>query len=111
MTATVIDLRARRGRPSAARLAELLEQAADGRDEVLALADERRIFAQAVLGLARIAEVQLAAGRAPATILDELERLALQELTRATTAVVALRAGDACPDGVEERRAGHGAAA
>lgn len=109
MTAQVLELR-RRGRPSKARLADLEEQAADGRDELRALVLEGVELAARLLLIVRRAERSLAAGRSCATDLDELERLALRHGLRMAAAAAEAQTDDRCPD-VAEPRLNHGRAA
>lgn len=56
------------------------------RAELRASIDERRAFASVTLAAARRAQVSLANGRSPATLLDELERAAVREGIRALNA-------------------------
>jgi hypothetical protein len=82
----------------------------DLRDEVVALADEGRDWATATIHLVRLAQLQLAAGRSPATVLAEIERRALRHQTAMTSAGAHARADRSCPD-AEEPAVGHGEAA
>lgn len=74
---TVLD--GGRGRPSLTRLGELRDLVCDLRDELQASIDERRAFASDTLATARRAQVMLAHGHSPATLLDALERAAVRE--------------------------------
>jgi hypothetical protein len=87
-----------------------VELARDLRDDLVAVADDGRDFAGAVLRLARIAQLQLAAERSPATTLDALERLAARHQTAMTALGARARETRICPD-VEGRAIGHGEAA
>lgn len=98
-------VRFRRGRQPAH-----IELARDLRDEVVALADDGRDWAHAVLRLARVAQLCLAAGRSPATALDQIERLATRHEAAMTAIGAHARATRVCPD-VEEPAVGHGEAA
>lgn len=77
-----------RGRPSASRLSDMRDLIEDLRDELQASIDERRAFAATALAAARRAQVLLANGMSPATLLDGLERAAMREGMRAMSAGV-----------------------
>jgi hypothetical protein len=109
VTADIIELRPRRGRPSTARLAEIREQVADARDELTALVAEGADFGTQVVQLARLSQMRMARGASPADLLDELEHLGLRHQNRMTAARAHLRPADECPDGQVD--APHGAAA
>lgn len=77
-----------RGRPSTSRLAEMRALIEDLRDELAVSVAERRAFATETLAAARRAQVMLANGHSPASLLDGLERAAVREGLRALNAGV-----------------------
>lgn len=105
MTARVIALRpSGRGRQPIA-----VEVARDSRDELTALMAEGRELGQVLVALARRAQVLLARGQSPATVLDHLEHLGNRQTNRMTAAIAQSHVADACMDGIHEL--GHGRAA
>lgn len=77
-----------RGRPSLSKLGEMRALIEDLRDELSSSIEERRTFAADMLADSRRAQVLLANGRSPATLLDEMERAAIREGIRALNAGV-----------------------
>ena len=105
MTATVVAFRpSGRGRQPAE-----VEALRDCRDELTALIDEGREVSLRGVALTRHAQVLLARGQSPATVLDELERLFVREANRMAAAGAAARADVSCPDGIDSLN--HGRAA
>ena len=86
-----------------------VEALRDARDELTALIDEGREVSLRGVALTRHAQVLLARGQSPATVLDELERLFVREANRMQAAGVAVRAESTCPDGLDSLN--HGRAA
>lgn len=106
MTATVVAFRpSGRGRQPAE-----VEALRDARDELTALIDEGREVSLRGVALTRHAQVLLARGQSPATVLDELERLFVREANRMQAAGAAARSCLLCEDS-DVRHLGHGRAA
>lgn len=103
----VVAIRASgRGRQPAA-----VEVLRDQRDELVALTDEGLELAARLVAISRRAQARVARGVSPADLLSEIETLAIRSGIRLTSAAIELRSGEVCPDGIEDRHAGHGAAA
>lgn len=106
MTTRVIPIQRGSGR---GRQPAEVEALRDLRDELTALVLEDLDHARQLLALARTAMRQVAKSQSPSTTLVELETLILRLTYQRKSAESALRADEACPDGLVG--APHGVAA